>query len=387
MRTPLAWKNLTGNPRRLILGAAGVSFAAVLMFMQNGFQGALLESPVQIVDLFAGDLFATSSTRYALAAEKRFPARLLTQARADADVAAAEPVMIERATALIRVRGHRQRSIRVIGVEPEPNLFRDPQLREVVSRMHSVGTAIVDVRSKPQYGFDIADPAALASQQIELMDRRLRITGTMELGTDFAHDGNLLVSRQTLARYFPFRGQGKPESVVDFGLIRLRPGVDPVAAAQRLTALAPEQWRVVPRQRLIQAEMDFWDSKTPIGKIFNVGVLMGFAVGVIICYQILYTNIQDSLPELATLKAMGYTGGFFVSLVVRQAIYLSVIGFLPSVLISWALFGVLQSWAGLPIFVTLPRVTTVFLLTLVMCIVSGLLALRKLLQADPASLF
>lgn len=387
MRTPLAWKNLTGNPRRLLLGAAGVGFAVVLMFMQNGFRNALFDSPVQILNVVQGDLVATSVLRYALPAEQRFPAHLLDQAANDPAVRWVEPMLVERGAAQVRVGKGAQRSIRVIGIPLKPHLVQDPQLAAQLQSLSLVGSALVDKRSKSQYGFATDDPQSLSEQQVELMGQRLRLLGTLEIGTDFANDGNLLVSQQTLATYFPFRGQGDPLSIVDFGLIRLHAGEDPEEAAERLTALAPKQWVVMPRDKLIQKEVAFWDSNTPIGAIFFVGMMMGFAVGVIVCYQILYTNIHDSMAELATLKAMGYRNGYFIELVVRQSVYLSVIGFIPALGLSWVLFRLLEYFAGLPMFFTTLRIVGIFGLTLCMCVISGLLALRKLVRADPASLF
>jgi putative ABC transport system permease protein len=45
----------------------------------------------------------------------------------------------------------------------------------------------------------------------------------------------------------------------------------------------------------------------PSAFIFGLGVAMGFIVGIVIVYQILYTDVSDHLAEYATLKAMGYT--------------------------------------------------------------------------------
>jgi putative ABC transport system permease protein len=151
--------------------------------------------------------------------------------------------------------------------------------------------------------------------------------------------------------------------------------------------MAPRQWEVLPREQLILREMEFWGGQTPIGMIFWIGSLMGFAVGVIICYQILFTSIHDSMSEYATLKAMGYPNRFFVALVVRQSVYLSLIGFVPAMAVSFILFQVLESLAGLPMLITPGRALVVLGLTVTMCFASGLLALRKLVRADPASLF
>ncbi len=138
---------------------------------------------------------------------------------------------------------------------------------------------------------------------------------------------------------------------------------------------------------VIRREIRFWNEQTPIGMIFFVGSMMGFAVGIIICYQILFNSINDSLPEFATLKAMGYSNAFFVWLVIKQSLYLSWIGFVPALLISGVLFELIQWSVGLPMLLSFSRIVSVLALTTIMCLISGLLALRKLLSADPASLF
>jgi hypothetical protein len=40
LRTPLAWKNLTHDPRRLVIAVSGVAFAVILIFMELGFLNA-----------------------------------------------------------------------------------------------------------------------------------------------------------------------------------------------------------------------------------------------------------------------------------------------------------------------------------------------------------
>ena len=93
------------------------------------------------------------------------------------------------------------------------------------------------------------------------------------------------------------------------------------------------------------------------------------------------------MPEFATLKAMGYRASYFWSLILCQALYLACLGFLPGVLVSWGLYSLLAEASGLIMRMTIERVGFVWLLTVGMCIVSGMLAIRKLFRADPASLF
>ncbi|QEG40577.1 FtsX-like permease family protein [Roseimaritima ulvae] len=387
MRTPLAWKNLTADWRRLLLGAAGVGFAVVLMFMQNGFRNALLDSPVQMVRMLNTDLVAISAARYSLPSEQYFSLDLLQQAATDPDVVHVAPLYIERERAQIRVVGEKRRPIRVIAVPLEPGLFLDEEINAQLDRLQGPETALLDRSTRQIYEFAINHPTELYQQPIELLDRNLDITGTIKIGTDFANDGSLLMSQDNFARYFAFRGRGAPLQQVDLGLIRLRRGADPHAVAARLQDYRPGIWQVMTREQIVQREIDFWGKQTPIGMIFFVGSLMGFAVGVIICYQILFTSIHDAMPEFATLKAMGYPNRFFLGLVVRQSLYLSLIGFVPALLVSWALFQLLQWAVGLPMLLDASRIGMVLILTILMCLVSGLLALRKLYNADPASLF
>jgi putative ABC transport system permease protein len=390
MRTALAWKNLSGDLRRLMLGALGVGFAVVLMFMQKGFQDALLDSPVQIFDLLEGDLVASSSDWYSLVSEKRFPQRLLDRASAHPDIAWVSPVYMEKARTRIRVDNHRARAIRVIGIPIRPNLISQPRVAEKLSQLKEPQTAIVDTLSKSTYGFALHDPTRLSGQRIELLGQRVSIVDTMQLGADFANDGNLLVSDTSFARYFAFRNQGRPLADVDFGLIKVRgqaSGEKLKAIADQLTQLAPNQWRVDPREGFKARERNFWSAQTPVGIIFRIGVLMGFAVGVIVCYQILYTNIHDSMSELATLKAMGYQNSYFLGFVIRQSVYLSIAGFIPATAVSWVLFAALQYKAGLPMRMSPEGIAIIYGFTLAMCVVSGMLAVRKLWKADPASLF
>ena len=65
--------------------------------------------------------------------------------------------------------------------------------------------------------------------------------------------------------------------------------------------------RVLTLDEFIAKERDFWDHVAPIGTVFYIGVVMGFIVGCVICYQVLFADISDRLGEFATLKAMGYS--------------------------------------------------------------------------------
>ena len=88
------------------------------------------------------------------------------------------------------------------------------------------------------------------------------------------------------------------------------------------------------KQGFIDRETAYWGSATPIGYVFFFGAIMGFVVGAIIVYQILFADVSEHLNEYATLRAMGYSNGFVSGIVLQQAVILSAMGFVPGVAIA-----------------------------------------------------
>jgi putative ABC transport system permease protein len=95
----------------------------------------------------------------------------------------------------------------------------------------------------------------------------------------------------------------------------------------------------VTKDELIAREKAIWQKTTAAGYIFEMGVAVGFIIGVFIIYQILYIEISDHLPQLATLKAIGNGNGYLMWLVLAQAALLTLLAFIPAVAITSGLPG------------------------------------------------
>lgn len=387
-QTPIAWRNLTADPRRFFWSMLGITFAVVLMFVQNGFRNSLFDSTVRIVRLLDCDLLIVSSARFNLATEARFDRQILRRVQMLPEIDSVTPLYLDRLAAPIRVAGNPSRPIRVIGIDPRQPIFRESRLQQSLNLLLRPKQALLDQRSKQEYGFELQSPQKLETQHIELANQRIDIAGLVPIGTDFVHDGNIIINAQDIPDLFPRRSSGNDAlSRVDLGLIRLKNQKDISRVRQLLTQSAPEQIEVFTPEELSQRDIRFWGSNTPIGIIFSIGTIMGLVVGTIICYQILYNDISDHLPEFATLKAMGYSGSYFATLVLCQAIYLACIGFIPGLVLAELLFQALTYSTGLIMELNLMRILSIFGLTLLMCSISGLFAVRRLWAADPASLF
>jgi putative ABC transport system permease protein len=114
---------------------------------------------------------------------------------------------------------------------------------------------------------------------------------------------------------------------------------------------------------------------------------MGFVVGCVIVYQVLYSDVSDHLPEYATLMAMGYRLPTLLGVVAREGLLLAAFGYLPAYAAGQGLYALVRSATQLPVSMDTTRATTVFTMILVMCMASAALAMRKLGDADPAEIF
>lgn len=409
MKTPLAWLQLTREKVRLLVAIAGITFADILMFMQFGFRDALLSSSITFHQSIKGNIFLVGKQSTALIAMDRFPRQRLYQALAFGGVSAVHPIYIglgmwknpdpaRQANRLFckenfLIEPTKQgdkvlecpntRQIMVIGFQPEYELFDLPAVNERREAMKLTDVLLFDQESRPEFG---PIPQMYAKGEVietELSNRRVQVGGLFTLGASFAADANVMTSDLNFMRIFPSRSLDE----IDIGVIQLSAGADEAAILGAMRQYLPKDVWVFSRQEFFSWEQKYWKESTPIGFIFTLGAAMGFVVGVVIVYQILYTDVADHLPEYATLKAMGYSDAYFFLLVLQEAFLLAILGYLPSLFVANILYGLAYNATSLPMAMTLTRALRVFLLTLIMCILSGAIAMRKLQEADPADIF
>jgi putative ABC transport system permease protein len=383
MKTPLAWLNLTHDRRRLALALAGIGFAVLLMCMELSFRQALFDSTVAVIHTMNADLVITSRAQYTIIVRETFDRRRLVQAQGCPAVASASPLYLEtrRSTLKNRETGEAL-PIRVLAFNPDHPVFNMPEVTSRLADLRLPDRALFDQRSKPEYGNIVPN-----AKPIEVAGHDLQVVGIFSLGTDFANDGNLITSDVTYQRLFPGFAGEDPLEQVDFGLLRLKPASDVREVQRELRSRLPEDVSVLTKQEFEDQERGFWETSTPIGYIFWLGTLMGFVVGSVICYQILYTDVADHLPEFATLKAMGYANRYFIWLILQEAVLLSIFGFVPGVVSSEIICRIVATLTGLKVGVHAATALVVFLMSVAMCVVSGSLTVRKVMEVDPAELF
>ena len=380
-KVPLAWLQLSFQKTRLLTALAGITFAAVLMFMQFGFQEALFSTTTTIHRSIRGDLFLISTQSENLFSSRQFSRRILYQTLNHEGVAGASPIYI----GILPWKNpwtKKERAIFIMGFEPNSTLLEVKGVRENFAGATPEDAVLFDTLSRPEFGDVAASLQKGERVRAEVNKRMVEVRGLFELGASFAADGNLLTTDLNFQRLF-----NREPGEIDFGVISLAEGANLEQVKSRIEKTLPSDVRVLTKEEFVAFERNYWETATAIGFVFNFGAILGLIVGIIITYQVLYTDVVNHLPEYATLKAMGYTNGYLTRVVLEESIILSVLGFVPGLVAALVLYALASSGSGLPIEMTAGRVGLVFFLTVLMCFVSGLLAMRKLKSADPADIF
>lgn len=381
-KTPLACLQLTKEKTRFAVAIAGIAFADILMFVQLAFQDALYDAAVKPHRNLQADLVLINPQFQTLFSVKSFARERLYQTLAHEGVASVSPVYIASGqwrNPLTRL----DRTILVWGVDPVKPTFMLPEVMQQQQQLKILDQVLFDQAGRPEYG-PIAELLKRQNPMVTEVNRKaIQVGGVFTLGASFAADGNLITSDSTFLQIFPDR---QPDQI-EVGLISLRPGADPEQVRSQLAANLPQDILVLTPEGFAEIEKTYWAQGTGIGFIFGIGVIMGFVVGIVIVYQILYADVSDHLPEYATLKAMGYSDRYLLTTLMQEALILAVVGYIPGFVLAIGLYQLTYIATLLPISMTLNRSLSVFGLTILMCFISGAIAMRKLQAADPADIF
>ncbi|MEH2074311.1 MAG: ABC transporter permease DevC [Nostoc sp.] len=381
-KIPLSWLQLTREKTRLAVALAGIAFADILMFMQLGFRDALYYSNVRFHSSLQGDIVLINSQSSAVLAMRSFSQRRLYKALDLPAVQSVHPIYLDFTIWKNPITG-RPRSILIFGMNPETNIVNLPGVQENLDKLKLPDVVLFDRSSRVEYGPIAANYDQGKTVTAEVRRRQIKVGGLFTLGASFGADGNLITSDVNFLRIFSNRQPG----LIDIGLIRLKPGADAEVVTQELRKYLPKEVNVLTKQEFIEFERNYWANSTAIGFIFTLGTVMGFIVGTVIVYQILYTEVADHLAEYATLKAIGYTQNYLLMVILQEALLLAVLGYFPGIIFSLFMYSSARDATLLPVFMSFERAVMVLILTMLMCIISGAIAVRKLRSADPADIF
>ena len=381
-RTPLGLLQLKHDPVRLLTAIAGITFADVLMFMQLGFSDALYKTNTQYPRALKADLVLISTQAKNFSQLGTFSRRRLYQAQDVPGITTADALYVG-SVQWRNPQTRKETSMMVVGQNPHRPAFELPEINAKIATTQMPYHVLFDQASRGDYQEMIAQVQAGQPATTEIGVNTVTVSGLFTVGASFADDGALITSDQNFLRLFSKRHPG----AVTLGLVNIEPGYEPEEVREQLAAHLPDDVMVFTHEGYVDFELNEIQSSSPIGFVFGLGAAMGFVVGVVIVYQVLSTDVNSHLAEYATFKAMGYRNSYLLGVVFEEALILSLLGFFPGLAIALGAYQLTAAATALPIAMPVSRTFVVFLLTLVMCNVSGAIATRRLQAADPADIF
>jgi putative ABC transport system permease protein len=378
---PLAWAQLSHQKVRLTVAMGGIAFANVLIFMQLGFLSMFNEGATTLPEKLTGDLFLMDADAKSVDS-KGFARIRLYQAGAIDGVKDVIPVYM-RYTSWAYSKDQFTEIARIIAYDPRHRVLNIPEIDAQREKLSMPFSFLFDRLSRGPI-----EPIARKLETQSMVssfanNRRVTAVGLFPMGNSMilGGEGNMVTRESTYGELF---GDDALNTVM-IGVLQLKPGADIKAVQLGIKQTVPGI-QVLTHQELIAKELAF-QSSNPTGVIFGFGAAMGFVVGIVIVYQILYADVSDHLAEYATLKAMGYSDRALLLVIFQESTFLAAFGYLPGFGISFWMYQMLAGLTKLPL-IMLPNVAiAVFCLTFAMCTCSAIIASGKLRSADPADVF
>jgi putative ABC transport system permease protein len=382
---PMAWLQLKRQPIRYLVAVTGIGFAALLMYMQLGFQSGLLNSATTFYDALDTDLVLISPATLNSGNFRQFPQSLLYNALGVEGVKETIPLYVANVN-VQQLGGVKPTSLRVIGYDPDSAVLRLPEIMAQRDLLKTPNYVLFDTLGNRNTGPVAAGFVSKGFQELILSDfsKTFRVVGLFKLGSTFAADSNL-ISSDTTAIELAYRQINTGE--ISLGVIRLKPGANLTRVQTFLRKMYGSQLQVLSKAELIAQERDYWNTVSSFGVIFGFGTIMGILVGGVVVYQVLYTDVSDHLKEYATLKAMGFADSFILTIVIQEAFLLGISSFIPATVVSTLMYAFLTAASGIRIEMSSDKTLLVGCLTLGVCAASAAIAIRRLRDADPASVF
>ena len=410
----IARKNLFEDIPRFLVAQAGIMFAVSLVTIQIGILDGFTRSTGLLIDQSSADLWVASEDMVHLEVTSPLPLEQLVKVRSVDGVQRAEALMIR--AALWRAADRTIAPIRLYGFDPDGQLFANWKLTQGdIATLNTPYTMVIDkaqlsalnlkqVGDGGSIGSLPAKVVGLATDTQSMASSATAFT-SLETANAFSTSGlsstaNIRIQNGEVevlnnVEMAPVRSSTNPPPLprklslsdsITFILVKAKPNQDVQALRQRLDVALPGT-RTLTKVEMAQQTRDYWEKRTGIGFILGLGATVGFVVGMVVVSQILYSSVADHIKEYGTLKAMGASDWIIYRVITEQALWMAVLGYLPSMGLCIGLGTWTMTAKGIMILISPVTAAGVFCITVVMCVGSAMFAIQKVTRVDPAIVF
>lgn len=408
----IARKNLFEDIPRFLVAQAGIVFAVSLVTIQVGILHGFSRSVALLIDQSKADIWLSARDMVHFELSSPIPLQRVPQARQVAGVAQTEALSLSAA------RWRNPNGIvplRVFGFDPNSQLFGPEQVTQGnLSQLSEPYSVIVDQSNLKSLRLNqVGDSGTIGTlsatlvgmtQGTQSIASSTFVFTSLEGAKAYLTSGSnptincrivngeaVCTSSFTRAETSTASPPATPPELsatdqISYVLVKAEPGQNLQALKQALEKALPDV-RALTRAEMASQTRDYWVKRTGIGFILGLGAVVGVIVGMVIVSQILYSSVSDHLKEFGTLKAMGASDWVIYGVILEQALWMAVLGYIPGIAICMGLGAWTLATQGIIILITPTTALSVFGVTVFMCVGSALFAIQKVTHVDPAIVF
>jgi len=386
-------------------------FAVSLVTIQTGIIQGFGRSTTTIIDDSSADIWLSAEEMVNLQLTLPIPAATVADAETIEGVRHAEALLTR--TTMWRGPNGEIAPVQIIGFDPVSTLFSAGNLTEGdVGTLQEPHTILPDASNLNSLGLrqvgDNATISSLPARVVGLTEGTQSLPASAYIFTSLRNanayltsgfnsstncrleQGNLICKndfqRTSDPDVFPEPEPLSGSDAITYVLVEAEPGQDLQLLKQRIEEQLPNV-RALTRAEMSDQTREFWIQRTGIGFILGLGATVGVVVGMVVVGQILYSSVSDHVKEFGTLKAMGASDWVIYRIIIEQAMWMAVLGYIPSVALCWAVGQWTLAAQGIAILITPVSAAGVLGITVLMCVGSAIIAIQRVTHVDPAIVF
>ena len=369
----LAWRNLFHDRLRFIATLIGIVFSVVLVMIQMGLFLGFGHMVTTMIDHGNADLWVVPKGAKCFEDPTLLDVKLRDKIAAVEGVASVTPLVIGFSD--WRIESGEVTPVFIIGVDLKADALLPWNVVEGdVRALSQWGTVVVDRTYFDRLGIKTLNATA------EIRGHKVKLVALTDGIRSFTTTPYVFVDQKD-ARFYT----GTLPSRASDLIIRLKPDADRSKAVRAIRDRVGDA-EVLTTDEFRQRSRSFWLFGTGAGAALFAGALLGVIVGTVIVAQTLYSSTKDHLSEFATLRAMGSSNNYIYGVIIYQALLNAVIGFVIAAGIGFVVVRMTEK-SALPIVITPWLMAALLVLTIVMCVASGFVAIIRVVRIDPASVF
>ena len=370
----LASRNLFHDRIRLIATVVGIVFSIVLVTVQLGVFMSFERMITTMIDHAQADFWIVPAETRSFEDASLLSGRERLHALSIDGVTEAIPVIVGYAS-WRKPNGGASKSVILVGTPLTSNgMYPWDVVEGSRGDLSMPGSVAIDRSYSTQLGIPQVGGKA------EISNQKARVVAMTKGIRSFTTTPHVFTSLDTARAYL-----GVPPSKANYFIVHVAPHASAASVRNRLAASMPDV-EVLTSEEFRHRSLLFWLFDTGAGAALLGSAILGVIVGTIIVAQTLYSSAKDHLKEFATLRAIGSSRGYILKVILGQALLSAVVGFSMAAAIDFSLVRATAD-AALPIVMTPELTLGLFVLTVAMCSIAAVSAIRVVMRNDPVLVF